>query len=180
MPNISCQSISKTEIQLFPLAERLPKTIPSPQTSQNTLLSWHCPSERQEPAPPTRSQAQVLPTRKPSQATVPNHSWRADFTIKRNYNPLDSSLQKGDPKHSKLNKMKKQKNMQQMKEYGKNPWDPTNEQEISSLLEKEFRVTIVKMIPSLENTMEAQINRLEIHIEKIQKMFNKELYELKK
>ena len=36
------------------------------------------------------------------------------------------------------------------------------------------------MIPSLENTMEAQINRLEIHIEKIQKMFNKELYELKK
>ena len=76
--------------------------------------------------------------------------------------------------------MKKQKNMQQMKEYGKNPWDPTNEQEISSLLEKEFRVTIVKMIPSLENTMEAQINRLEIHIEKIQKMFNKELYELKK
>ena len=63
---------------------------------------------------------------------------------------------------------------------GKNPWDPTNEQEISSLLEKEFRVTIVKMIPSLENTMEAQINRLEIQIEKIQKMFNKELYELKK
>ena len=45
--------------------------------------------------------------------------------------------------------------MQQMKEYGKNPWDPTNEQEISSLFEKEFRVTIVKMIPSLENTMEA-------------------------
>ena len=45
--------------------------------------------------------------------------------------------------------------MQQMKEYGKNPRDPTHEQEISSLFEKEFRVTIVKMIPSLENTMEA-------------------------
>ena len=49
-----------------------------------------------------------------------------------------SSLQKGDTKYSKLNKMKKQTNMQQMKEHSKNPYDKTNEEEISILPEKEF------------------------------------------
>ena len=55
-----------------------------------------------------------------------------------------------------------------MKEQGKNPPDLTNEEEIGSLPEKEFRVMIVKMIKSLENTME-----------KIQETFNKDLDELK-
>ena len=54
--------------------------------------------------------------------------------------------------------------MQQMKEQGKNPWDQTNEEEISSLPEKEFRVMIVKMIQNLGNRME-----------KIQETFNKDL-----
>ena len=51
-----------------------------------------------------------------------------------------------------------------MKEQGKNPPDQTNEEEIGSLPEKEFRVMIVKMIQNLENRME-----------KIQETFNKEL-----
>ena len=42
--------------------------------------------------------------------------------------------------------MRKQRNMQQMKEQGENPPEQTNEEEISSLPEKEFRVMIVKMI----------------------------------
>ena len=46
------------------------------------------------------------------------------------------SLQKGDSKHSKLNKMKRQRNMQQMKEQGKNPPDQKNEKKIGSLPEK--------------------------------------------
>ena len=54
-----------------------------------------------------------------------------------------------------------------MKEQGKNPPDQTNEEEIGSLPEKEFRVMIVKMIQSLGNRME-----------KIQEMFNKDLEEL--
>ena len=58
--------------------------------------------------------------------------------------------------------------MQQMKEQGKNPPDQTNEEEIGSLPEKEFRVMIVKMIPNLETRME-----------KIQETFKKELEELK-
>ena len=59
-----------------------------------------------------------------------------------------------------------------MKEQGKNPPDQTNEEEIGSLPEKEFRVMIVKMIQPLGNRMEAQI-------EKIQEMFKKDLEELK-
>ena len=55
-----------------------------------------------------------------------------------------------------------------MKEQGKNPPDQTNEEEIGSLPEKDFRVMIVKMIQNLGNRME-----------KIQEMFNKDLEELK-
>ena len=51
---------------------------------------------------------------------------------------------------------------------GKNPPDLTNEEEIGSLPEKEFRVMIVKMIQNLGNTMET-----------IQEMFNMDLEELK-
>ena len=51
-----------------------------------------------------------------------------------------------------------------MKEQGKNPPDPTNEEEIGSLPEKEFRKMIVKMIQNLGNKME-----------KIQEAFNKDL-----
>ena len=37
-----------------------------------------------------------------------------------------------------------------MKEEGKNPSDQTNEEEIGSLPEKEFRIMIVRMIQTLE------------------------------
>ena len=49
-----------------------------------------------------------------------------------------------------------------------------------SLSEKEFRIMIVKMIQNLENKMELQINRLETRTENIEKMFNKDLEEIKK
>ena len=52
--------------------------------------------------------------------------------------------------------------MQQMKEQGKNPPDQTNDEEIGSLLQKEFRVMILKMIQNLVNRME-----------KIQEMFKR-------
>ena len=64
--------------------------------------------------------------------------------------------------------MGRQRNIQQMKEQGKNPPDLPNEEEICSLPEKEFRMMIVKMIQNLGNTME-----------KIQETFNKDLEELK-
>ena len=55
-----------------------------------------------------------------------------------------------------------------MKEQGKNSSDQTNEEEIGSLPEKEFRIRIVKMIQNLGNRME-----------KIRETFNKDLEELK-
>ena len=55
-----------------------------------------------------------------------------------------------------------------MKEEGKNPPDQTNEEEIGSIPEKEFRVMIVKIIQNFGNGMQ-----------KIKETFNKELEELK-
>ena len=55
-----------------------------------------------------------------------------------------------------------------MQEEGKNPPDQTNEEEIGSLPEKEFRIMMVKMIQNLRKGME-----------KIQETFNKDLEELK-
>ena len=64
--------------------------------------------------------------------------------------------------------MRGQRNTQQMKEQGKNPPDQTNEEEIGSLPEKEFRIMIVKLIQNLGNRME-----------KIQETCNKDLEKLK-
>ena len=58
--------------------------------------------------------------------------------------------------------------MQQIKVQSKNPPDQTNEEEIGSLPEKEFRVMIVKMTQNLG-----------IGTQKIQETFNKDLEELK-
>ena len=54
--------------------------------------------------------------------------------------------------------MRRQRNMQQMKEQSKNPPDQTNEEETGSLPEKEFMVMIVKMIQKLEYRRNNKIN----------------------
>ena len=76
--------------------------------------------------------------------------------------------------------MKRQINIQQVKEHDKSPPNQTKDEEIGSLPEKEFRIMIVKMIQNLENKMELRINCLETRIEKMQEMFNKDLEEIKK
>ena len=74
--------------------------------------------------------------------------------IKRNKNNLQNKekaqtarIQKGHPKHSNLNKMKRQRNTQQVKEKDKCPPNQTKEEEIGSLPEKEFRIMIKKNDP---------------------------------
>ena len=62
--------------------------------------------------------------------------------------------------------------MYQMKEQDKTPEKQLNETEIGNPPEKEFRIMIVKMIQDLGKRMEAKI-------EKMKKMFNKDLEELK-
>ena len=64
--------------------------------------------------------------------------------------------------------MRRQRNTQKIKEQSRNPRNQTNEEEIGSLPEKEFRVMIVKVIQNLGNRME-----------KIQETFNKDREELK-
>ena len=65
--------------------------------------------------------------------------------------------------------MRRQKNTQQLKEQCKNKPDLTNEEEIGSLPEKEFRIMIVKMIQNLGN-----------RIDKMQETSNKDVEELKR
>ena len=95
---------------------------------------WSCPPERQDPASSTRTQAPVTSTRKPPQPTEPTLATGGRHQNQRELRTC--SPQKGDPKHSKLNKMRRQRNMQQMKEQGNKPPDQTNEEEIGSLPEK--------------------------------------------
>ena len=64
--------------------------------------------------------------------------------------------------------MKRLRNTAQMKEQTRNTEIQINEQEIGKLLEKEFRIMIVKMIKNLENKME-----------KMQESINKDLGQLK-
>ena len=94
--------------------------------------------------------------------------------------PQTARIQKGYPKHTNINKMKRQRNTQQVKEQDKCPPNQTKEGEIGNLCDKKFRIMIVKMIQNLENKMEIQINSLETRIEKMQEMYNKDLEEIKK
>ena len=72
--------------------------------------------------------------------------------------------------------MKRQRDIQQVKEHDICPPNQTKEKEIGS----QYRIMIAKMIQNLENKMELQINGLETRVEKIQEMFNKDLEEIKK
>ena len=91
--------------------------------------------------------------------------------------PQTARIQKGHPKHSNINKMKRQRNTQQVNKQDKCPPNQTKEEEIGNLPDKEFRIMIVKMIQNLENKMELQKNSLETRIEKMQERFNKDLEE---
>ena len=55
--------------------------------------------------------------------------------------------------------MKRQRDIQQVKEHDKCPPNQTKEEEMRSLPEKESRIVIVKMIQNLEKKMELQINK---------------------
>ena len=76
--------------------------------------------------------------------------------------------------------MKRQRNNKHIKEQDKCPPNQTKEEEIGRLPEREFRIMIVKMIQTLENKLELQINSLETRIEKMQEKFNNDLEEIKK
>ena len=70
--------------------------------------------------------------------------------------------------------MKRQRNIQQVKEQDKCTPNQTKEEEIWSLPEKELKIMIVKTSQIFKNKTELQINRLKTRIEKMQEMLNKD------
>ena len=104
--------------------------------------------------------------RKPWQATRPTPpTGRNLHNIEK---PQTARIQKGHPKHSNLNKMKSQRNTQQVKEQDKCPPNQIKEEEMS-LHEKEFRIMIAKMIQNLNTTMHffhhPKVHRRETHLD---------------
>ena len=80
---------------------------------------------------------------------VQPHPEGTTSTIKRNHK--FPAYRKVTPKHSNLNKMKRQRNIQQVKEHDKCPPSQTKEEEIGSLPQKEIRIMIVKVTQNFEN-----------------------------
>ena len=89
--------------------------------------------------------------------------------------PQATRLPKGYPQNGNLNKMKRQRNIQQVKEHDKNQRGGDRKSTRKRIQNNES-----KMIQNLENKMELQINRLKTKMEKMQEMFNKDLEEIKK
>ena len=59
--------------------------------------------------------------------------------------------------NSNINKMKRQRNMQQVKEQDKCPPNQTKVEEIGNLSDKKYLIMIVKIIQNLENNRKLQI-----------------------
>ena len=140
-------------------------------------LYWilHCTPERRNPAPSTRTPTQASLTKKPWQATDTTPPTARKLHNKER-TPQTARIQKGHTKLSNINKIKRQRNTQQVKDQDKCPPNQTTEEEIGNLPDKEFQIMIVKIIQNLEIKMESQINSLE----KMQERFNKDLEEIKK
>ena len=93
----------------------------------------HCTPERRNLAPHTRTVTQASLTRKHWQATCPTPP--VVRTLHNKEEPQTARIQKGHPKHSNLNKMKRQRNTQQVKEQNKCPPNQTKEEGIRNLPE---------------------------------------------
>ena len=96
-PRAGCltQTTSKAGIQTPLLADRLPTDTP-----EHNHLTQSCPSAGRKIQPlPTRTQAQVPPNKKPTQATERTMPTKGRDQKQEELRP--SSLGKGDAKHSK-------------------------------------------------------------------------------
>ena len=114
----------------------LSKVIPNPLTSQNSVLDTSLHSREKK----SSSTHQNTGTSFPNQETLTSHPYnpthRGNSIIKKT--PQTARIQKGHPKRSNINKMKRQRNIQQVKEQDKFPPKQTKEEEIGNLPDKEF------------------------------------------
>ena len=140
---------SNTGTQPWASIYRLPKVTPKPLTSHNSLLDTSLHSREKK----SSSIHQNTDTSFPNQETLTSYS-STPPTARNLHNkeePQTARIQKGHPKQSNLNKMKRHRNTQQVKEQDKCPPNQIKEEEIGNLPEKEFRIMIVKMIQNLTN-----------------------------
>ena len=134
MLDASHQITNKTGTQTHPSANRLPKVILSSQIAQKT--------------PPDTAlfiTGKGLSSTHKNRGTSPSHQeaqashWTNLTTRGREQKQEElrpCSLGKGDLKHCKLDKTRKQKNILQANEQDKNPQEQINEEEIGKLPEK--------------------------------------------
>ena len=116
-----CQTTSKRGTQPHPLTERPPNIIIRSQTPQNTPLDVILPP-RGRRSSLIHQNTGTTPLHQgayTTHCTNLSHGGRHQ----KQQEQRTCSLQKGDPKHSKLSKMRRQRNTQQMKEQGKKPPD---------------------------------------------------------
>ena len=137
----SFTSNSGTQLQV---AQTHYKPIDTPKLNTGHLIAL----QRQE----IQLRLQACLTRKPWQATSP--TWPTASNLHNKEEPQTYRLCKSYPKHSNVNKVKRQRNIQQVKEHDKCSPNQTKQEEIGSLSEKDFRIMRVKMIQNLENKME--------------------------
>ena len=110
---------------------RLPKVTPNPLTSHNSLLdtSFHSIEKK------SSSTHQNTDTSFPNQETLTSKLYNPTYSEET---PQTARIQKGHPKLRNINKMKRQRNTQQVKEQDKCPPNQTKEEEIGNPPDKEF------------------------------------------
>ena len=111
-----------------------------------------------------------MPLPQQAGAVVVMSAW--DLTLVDSEARRSTILQKRDHKHSKSDKMRRQRSMLLLKEQDKSLQEQLNEEETGNLPEKELRIIIVKITQDLRRRMEAQT-------EKIQEIFDQEMEDLK-
>jgi len=94
----------------------------------------HSREKKSSSTPRTPTQASL--TKNLDKPPVQPHPQQGNSTI--NITPRTARIQKGHPKLSNINKMKRQRNTQQVKEQDKCPPNQTKEEEIGNLPDKEF------------------------------------------
>ena len=96
------------------------------------------------------SNHQSTDTSFPNQETLTRHMYTTTHSKKtpqlRELHKLPE-YRKVTPKLSNINKMKRQRNIQKVKEQDKCPPNQTKEEEIGNLPDKEFQIMTVKKIP---------------------------------
>ena len=99
--------------------------------SQNSLLDTPLHSREKKSSSTHQNTDTSFPNQEACQANHPTPPTGRNLHNKKR--PQTTRIQKGHPKHNNLNKMKRQRNTQQVKEHEECPPSQTKEEEIGNL-----------------------------------------------